>query len=365
MTLKEDTVVGINSGDFSPEILECIAIDYAKTFKKEILQKFYREKIGNSEKRFTEYLLVENVKAILRMNPVAFYTFLRHCDELREVLNLKHLTTYKKYRNYYRKRKSLKNDFKKVLKRSFMRRVGEVYIIDTCVVECDLSKIRRGKKIKDGLYDAKFLHSSTKGTVVGFTVCVLMRWPTFSVVKVEFYPNNASKTAMWKKMVIETLGSKIGKIKMVIADAGFFAYENYTTSVHHGVIPVIKSRKDLQDKVFKKLNSLPTLLLWWNKRYSRIRNTLIKDLNYMVKATIAGIKNYKYLKKIRYEIELLFKTAKHVFGMENLHIYSTDAAYWKVYLHLYLASLFLQYLKIRGIDIHHAIELFQQKGGLT
>jgi hypothetical protein len=312
MTLEEDTVAGINSGDFSPEIMECIAIEYARTLKKEILQKFYREKIGNSEKRFTEYLLVENVKAILRMDPVAFYSFLSYCDELREILNLKYLTTYKKYRSYYRKRKSLKKDFKKAIKRNFMRKVGEIYLIDTCVVECDLSKIRRGKKIKEGVYDARFLHSSTKGTVVGFTVCVLMRWPTFSVVKVEFYPNNASTKEMWKEMVINTLGSKIGKIKLVIADAGFFAYDNYTTSVHHRIIPVIKSRKNLQDEVFKKLNSLPALLIWWNKRYTKIRDTLIKDLNFMIKATIAGIKKYKYLKKIRYEIELLFKTAKKI-----------------------------------------------------
>jgi hypothetical protein len=62
MTLKEDTAVRINSGDFYPELIEYIAIDYAKTFKKETLQKFYREKIGNSEKRLTEYLLVENVE---------------------------------------------------------------------------------------------------------------------------------------------------------------------------------------------------------------------------------------------------------------------------------------------------------------
>ena len=44
-------------------------------------------------------------------------------------------------------------------------------------------------------------------------------------------------------MVINTIGSKTGKIKVVIADAGFFAYDNYTISVHHRIIPVIKSRK--------------------------------------------------------------------------------------------------------------------------
>jgi hypothetical protein len=110
-----------------------------------------------------------------------------------------------------------------------------------------------------------------------------MRWSTFSIVKVEFYPNNASTKEIWKEMVIKTLRYKIEKIKMVITDAGFFAYENYTTSVHHRIIPVIKSRKNLQNEVFKKLNSLPTLLIWWNKRYKKIRYTFIKFLNYMIK----------------------------------------------------------------------------------
>jgi hypothetical protein len=120
MTPKEDIIVKINSGDFSPEELECIAIEYAKTFKKEILQKFYRENVGNPEKRFCEFLLVENVKAILRMGPVAFYSFLSYCDELREALNLTYLTTYKRYRKYYRGCKSLKKDFEKVKNSNFV-----------------------------------------------------------------------------------------------------------------------------------------------------------------------------------------------------------------------------------------------------
>jgi hypothetical protein len=166
-------------------------------------------------------------------------------------------------------------------------------------------------------------------------------------------------------MVIKTIGSKTGKIKAVIADAGFFAYDNYTTSVHHRIIPVIKSRKDLQDKVLRKLNSVPALLYWWDKKYTKTRDTLIEDLNFIIKAAIAGITNYKTLRKIRYEIEFIFKTTKHIFGMKRLHVYSIDAAYWGVYIQLYLASLFLQYLLTQNINIHRAIELFQQKGGLT
>lgn len=81
--------------------------------------------------------------------------------------------------------------------------------------------------------------------------------------------------------------------------------------------------------------------------------------------TISFIRNYDKLKEIRAQIEYLFKTAKKIFGMRNLHLYFNDAAYWRVYIHLYLASLFLQYLDIQGLNTYRAIELFQQKGGLV
>jgi len=273
--------------------------------------------------------------------------------------------TYKKYRDHDRKRKSLKKNTKKILKRNFTRRVGEIYILDTTIGKVDLSKIRKGKKIKDGIYDAEFLHSSTKGSVVGFTVCMLINWSTLSVVKVKFYPKNASKKEIWEEMVINTLGSKTEKLKMVIADAGFFAYQNYVSSPHRRIIPVIKSRKDLKDKVLKKVRGIPTLLTWWDNRYSKMKNVLITDLDDIIKMTISCIKNYDKLKKIRGQIEIIFKTAKHIFGMEELHVYFEDAAYWKVYIYLYLASIFLQYLKTQNINIYRAVELLQQKGGLT
>ena len=249
--------------------------------------------------------------------------------------------------------------------RNLKKKVDEIYILDTTILETDLSRMRKGKKIKKGVYDAEFLYSSTKGSEVGFIVCNLINWSTLSTVKAEIYSNKTPKKEIWKKMVIDTLGTKNGKLKVVIADAGFFAYQNYLSSIHRNIIPVIKPRKDLKDKVIKKLKELPASLIWWDQRYAGMLDTFLEEFHEIIEITVSCIENYDKLKKIREQIEKVFKTAKRIYGMKELHVYYKDVAHWKVCIQLYLASLFLQYLNLQGININRAIEHFEQKSGLT
>jgi len=310
MTLESDIVERINSGKLSPDILDCIVLDYLERFRKQIKQKFYRKKAGNDGKRFAEYIMIENIKALYQMPAVTFYIFLENHDELRNSISLKYLTTYEKYRDYDRKRKSLKKDIKNTMKRNFKKKVDEIYLLDTTIGETDLNPVRKGKFIKEGIYDAEFVHSSTKGTVVGYTVCTLVNWSNLSVEKVKFYSKKTSKKKMWKEMVIDTLGTRTGKIKVVIADAGFFAYQNYLFSIHYRLIPVIKSRVNLKDKLLEKIKSLPVSLVWYDQRYSKIFKTLLKEFHEIVSLTISYIEKYDDFKKKRGEIEYLFKIAK-------------------------------------------------------
>jgi hypothetical protein len=365
MALDEDIVGMINSGIFTPDILVFLNLDFLKTFREQIVQKFYREKAGNEEKRFTEYILLETIRALFKLSPVTFYVFLKNFYELRAILNLKYLKTYEQWRDYDRKRKYLKRDIEKILKRNLTKKADEMYIIDTSVLEVDLSRSRKGKKIKNGVYDAEFVHSSTKGGTVGFIVCVLINFSNLSVVKVEIYPNHTSKKDIWKEMVIDTLGTITGKKKIVIADAGFFAYQNYLFSPHYMIIPVIKPRKDLKDKTLKKIEELPASLLWWDQRYAGMFEDLLRQFHEIIEQTVTLIQDYDNVKKIRSEIEILFKVAKRIFGMEEFHVYYTDAALWKAYICLYVSSLFLQYLKSNKINEHRIIELLQQNQGLT
>ena len=365
MTLDKDIVKMINSGIFKPDILVFLSLDFLKMFREQIVQKFYREKAGNEEKRFSEYLLVETVRALFRLSPVTFYVFLRNFYELRAILNLNYLKTYEQWRDYDRKRKYFKRDIKKIMKRNITKKVDEMYIIDTTVLEVDLSRIRKGKKIKDGVYDAEFVYSSTKGGTVGFILCVLINLSNLSIVKAKIYSKNASKKEIWKEMVIDTLGSRTGKIKTVLADAGFFAYQNYLDSPHHMIIPVIKPRKDLVDKTVKKIEELPASLIWWDQKYSGMLEDLQQQFHEIIEQTVSSIQRYDNIKKIRAKIEIIFKVAKHIFGMKDFHVYYTDVAFWKAYTYLYISSLFLQYLSINGINKHLTIELLRQNHGLT
>ena len=166
-------------------------------------------------------------------------------------------------------------------------------------------------------------------------------------------------------MVLDTLGTRTGKIKVVLADAGFFAYQNYLYSPHYRIIPVIKPRANLKDKVLKKIEELPTSLIWWDSRYSGICGELLKEFHEIIEKTLSYIKDYDSMKKIRSKIELLFKVAKCIFGMKDLHVYYTDVVFWKAYIYLYLSSLLLQYMQINEINIHRMIELLRQNHGLT
>ncbi|MBU7026408.1 MAG: hypothetical protein HXS48_05655 [Theionarchaea archaeon] len=71
------------------------------------------------------------------------------------------------------------------------------------------------------------------------------------------------------------------------------------------------------------------------------------------------------MKKLQAKIEMLFKVAKRIFGMKDLHVYNKGVVFWKAYIYLYLSSLLLQYLEVNGINEHRVIEFLRQNHGLT
>jgi len=62
-----------------------------------------------------------------------------------------------------------------------------------------------------------------KGTEVGYIVATLINLSNLSIVKIKDFPKKTDKLEIWEEMVIESLGSMSGNIKVVIADAGFSA----------------------------------------------------------------------------------------------------------------------------------------------
>jgi len=109
----------------------------------------------------------------------------------------------------------------------------------------DLNRLKQGKKIKDGFFDAEFCFDSVRGVEVGYVVCTLLNLTNFSVVDVRIYPKNKAKKEIWEEMVVSNLRTESGKIKVVIADAGFFAYDNVLLPLNYRIIPVIKVRSNI------------------------------------------------------------------------------------------------------------------------
>lgn len=147
-----------------------------------------------------------------------------------------------------------------------------------------------------------------------------------------------------EKCVLDQLGTKLGKIKVVISDAGFFAYDNHLFSPHQRIIPIIRPRKGFEEKVVNKVKNLSQSLLWYDSRHIHMLNRLINDFPYIINQTIKLVRDYGNMAKLRLKIEILFKIAKGILGMEEIHVYYSKSGIWKITLMLYISSIFYQYL---------------------
>ena len=169
----------------------------------------------------------------------------------------------------------------------------------------DLNRLKQGKKIKR-LFDAEFCFDSVRGVEIGYIVCTLINLTNFSVVDVQIYPISKSKKEIWEEMVISNLGTESGKIKVVIADASFFAYDNILFPELQN--NTCKSKEERgQGRAVER--TLPNVR-WSDSRYSRILSALLEDFEYIIKKTVEGIERYEEFAEIRSRIELFSKLLK-------------------------------------------------------
>ncbi|KXA97112.1 hypothetical protein AKJ38_01900, partial [candidate division MSBL1 archaeon SCGC-AAA259I14] len=198
--MKQQNIEKINNGVFDDAVLRDFVFSFAKVMKEKIFQRFYREERGSEEKRFAEYLLVELVRTLLCMPPVTFYYYLRHDKGLRELLKLEELKTIGNYEDFDRKRKYLKMHLDRIMKRNLKTDGGNLFVLDLTIGESDVNKLRKGKAVKEGLIDLEFLHSMTKGTVVGFQAAYLINLSKLSFEKLKIYSKHAEKKRIWREM---------------------------------------------------------------------------------------------------------------------------------------------------------------------
>lgn len=361
--LKPETVGKINNGTLDDEALMDTAISFAEIVWEDILQKWHRKKTIISDKKLNEYILIEGIIQLLGINIPVFYTLLKEVERFKEALSIKHLDDVESFKDFDRKRKNLKVRLKKVSKRNLKTSGREIYVLDNVVLEVDLNGHRKGKKVKEGDYDSEFIHSTTKGSVIGFQVSSLVNITKYSLEKVKIYPIKTAKKKIWKEMVIDELGTDKGKIKVVIADGGFFAYENYRKSVHHRIVPVIKPRSNCRENLKEMLENLPPKLEWFEESDPETLDDILNDYREILGQAIEKSLNYDEYKETRSKIELVFKIAKEIFGMKDLHVYHEEGALWKAFPALYVSSLFYQFLEMSQVNPHRAIGLLAQRRG--
>ncbi|PTD94850.1 hypothetical protein C9439_00465 [archaeon SCG-AAA382B04] len=98
--MKAELVEEINDGKLTPVAEHELVTSFAKNLKEDVLQRFHRNKTDKMDKRFTEFILIEAVRALLDLPPVTFYNFLRSNKELRSAMGLKHLRRLDSYSEF-------------------------------------------------------------------------------------------------------------------------------------------------------------------------------------------------------------------------------------------------------------------------
>ncbi len=334
--------------------------EFLERCRSEIFSRFLSGKKDRDSHKFTELLLIDVTRCLFgKIPPFHFFNFYSKDTRLQEALQLKYLTDLEKYNDYRKKRKRLRRYLDRIIKRKFLLKNGEFYALDTFILTTDLNKLRKAKAILSRRFDVEYLHKPGKGTEVGVIVAVLINLSNLEVVDFKIFSKHAKKTEIWREMVIGNLGTVAGKIKIVIADAGLFAYENISVSPNFRIIPVIKKRSNVKmERIEEKLQKLYPNVMLFDSRYAKQMESLLSSFHEIIRKTIFGIRNYDdVFAKMRSEIELLFKVAKRVFMLDNVHVYYTDQLYPKVYFVLYISSLFCQFCKLKNLSLQRVTEL--------
>ena len=358
--IPKSVVEKINSREMTEDEFWVVALNFAKVVSEKARGMFKKKE--KYDDYIIEYYIVETMRFFFGFPPILFYAFLRVDKELREILNLKVLKTFSNYEDFKKKLHKLKVRINNIIKRNVEGKVDEIYGLDTTVATVDLNRLKQGKKIKDGFFDAEFCFDSVRGVEVGYMVCTLINLTNFSVVDVRIYPKNKAKKEIWEEMVISNLGTENGKIKVVIADASFFAYDNVLLPLNCRIIPVIKVRSNIDREELKRMveRTLPNIR-WFDSRYSRILSALLEDFSYVIKKTIEGIERYEEFAEIRSRIELFFKVAKAMFGLKDLHVYYRKYAITEIRMIFYATQLFCQFCLKNGINIERFVERVRRR----
>ncbi len=179
------------------------------------------------------------------------------------------------------------------------------------------------------------------------------------MVNVKIFSKKTSKVKIWEEMVIKNLGTLNGKIKAVIADAGFSCY-SLEMSMSYRIIPIVRPKNNLKklERIFK---ATPVNFDWLDSRYSGVFDDLVKDLNEIIEMTLQSLNDYEDFAEMRAEIEILFKATKALFGLKDLHIYYRDLAIPRVVMCLYAGSLFMQFCAENGLKADVIIEHLRRR----
>ena len=194
-------------------------------------------------------------------------------------------------------------------------------IIDSTDINLDLNwhaKRISKKSLEEKEY--KWGHSTHRGFFVGMKLTLALEYSTLKPLVFLINEANVPEPKIYPMILSELKKRRIIKAgDILIADRGYYSYENYVISIKDfKIVPLIFPRKNCNfNKLFNMM--IYPLKIFDLKRDTKSEITTYKRIIAMFKQLISEWKDFR---KVRSIIEDLFKLAKKAYSMENLHRYT-------------------------------------------
>ncbi|KXB01192.1 hypothetical protein AKJ41_02425 [candidate division MSBL1 archaeon SCGC-AAA259O05] len=108
----------------------------------------------------------------------------------------------------------------------------------------------------------------------------------------------------------------------------------------------------------EKLEKASVNIEWFDTQDSKQFRKLLEDFEEVVGEAIEKSMNHDDFKVERSKIEHIFKIAKQVYGVKDLHVYYKEGAYWKIFIGFYSSCMLYQDLNDEKINVNRAVGLF-------
>jgi len=200
------------------------------------------------------------------------------------------------------------------------RRTCRTFIVDGSAITLDLNVFKKKVRKKDlENRDYKWGYSNTRGYYLGFKMTLVIEYPSLIPVAFLIHPGSPHDSRLFTEVLDNLKRRRILRAgDTVIADKGYYAYNNYAIAVRdYRAVPLIFPKKNFDTaKMLRRMNYPLSIFSHHDHRKIQLMYRAI------VRKLLAVLTRWEEFPPVRSLIEDLFKLGKDAFSLRAVHRYS-------------------------------------------